>query len=58
MLLNRANFEQNPLREQIELSRTWDHIEQTLRKSDFWSFAFGQEQQPEVRIQKLVSNGY
>ena len=55
MLLNRANFEQNPLREQIELSRTWDHIEQTLRKSDFWSFAFGQEQQPEVRIQKLFS---
>lgn len=55
MLLNRANFGQNPLREQIELSRTWDDIEQTLRKSNFWSFAFGQEQQPEVRIQKLFS---
>lgn len=55
MLQRNRQGDTNALRQQLEIAREWDEMENALRQESLWAFLYGGEVAPVNRIEKLFS---
>ena len=55
MLQRNRQGDINALRQQLEIAREWDEIENALRQESLWAFLYGGEVAPVNRIEKLFA---
>lgn len=55
ILKDGCQADSNHLRQQLEIAREWDEIEQGLRDPNLWAFIFGNKAMPSVCIEQLFA---